>query len=65
MGRWVQTHKGAFLIGAGALMSLSLYVAIREKKKDCQNTGLIFFGLALLVTISLITYTKIRYGYII
>ena len=46
-------------------MSISLFVAVREKKEKCKNTGLIFFAVAVTITLALIVYTRIKYGYII
>jgi len=43
-------------------MSLSFFSAIREKKKNGKNTGLIIFSVALVFTLSLWAYTKMKYG---
>jgi hypothetical protein len=43
-------------------MSLSLFSAIREKKKNGKKTGLVIFSVALIITLSLLAYTKMKYG---
>ena len=47
------------------MMTLSLFSAIQEKRKKQRNTGLIAFGLALAITVFLLSYNKIKYGYFI
>jgi len=44
-------------------MSFSLFQAVKEKKKTGKSTGLILFAIALTATASLLSYTKLRYGY--
>lgn len=44
-------------------MAASMASAIRERIINGKNTGLIIFGIALVVTAALLTYTKISYGY--
>ena len=65
MGRWIQTHKETFLAIAISLMALSLFTAVREKKRTGKNTGLITFAMAFAIAALLLSYTKIRYGYFI
>jgi len=45
------------------MMALSLFSAINEKKKKNTNTGLIAFGLAMAITVFLLGYNKLRYGF--
>jgi hypothetical protein len=61
--RWIQTHKLAFFSIAISMMALSLFSAINEKKKRNTNTGLIAFGLAMAITVFLLGYNKLRYGF--
>jgi len=63
LGRWIQTHKLTFFSIALSLMALSLFSAIQEKRKKRGNTGLIAFGLALVISAFLLSYNKIVYGY--
>jgi len=65
IGEWIQNHKIVFFAGALSLMTMSLVAAIQEKKKKGKNTGLIIFGIALVITSALLSYNKIRYGYFI
>ncbi|NIQ96042.1 MAG: hypothetical protein GWN87_18920, partial [Desulfuromonadales bacterium] len=51
--------------GAVAMMGLSLFSAIREKRKRGKNTGLVVFAVALVVTTALLLYNKVRFGYFI
>jgi hypothetical protein len=46
-------------------MALSLTSAVRDKIKKGNNTGLIIFSIASVVTLSLLFYNKIMYGYFI
>jgi len=63
ISRWVPQHKGLFLLAAILLISLSLFTAVREKKKTGKNTGLILFSVALVLSLLLFSYSKSRYGY--
>ncbi|MDB4285639.1 hypothetical protein N9903_01900 [bacterium] len=65
VSRWIQTHKLTFFSIALSMMALSLFSAINERRKKQKNTGLIAFGLALLITAFLLSYNKIKYGYFI
>jgi hypothetical protein len=65
MGNWLKSHKEVFLALAVLLMTLSLASAIRDKIKKGKNTGLIIFSIASVVTVSLLFYNKIKYGYFI
>ena len=65
MGSWIQNNKEVFLGGAVAMMGLSLFSAIQEKRKKGKNTGLIVFGFAMVVTTALLLYNKVRFGYFI
>lgn len=47
------------------MMTLSLVSAVREKRIKGKNTGLAAFGAALVITIFLLSYNKIRFGYFI
>ena len=62
VSRWIQTNKLTFFSIAISMMALSLYSAIREKKKKNTNTGLIAFGLAMAITGFLLSYNIIKYG---
>jgi len=44
-------------------MGLSLTSAVRDKIKKGNNTGLIIFSFAFVVTLALLFYNKIMYGY--
>ena len=48
-----------------AMMSLSLFSAVREKRRKGKNAGLVAFATALVITALLLSYNKIRYGYFI
>ena len=63
MSRWIQGHKEVFFAVALSLMTLSLFSAIREKKVHGKNTGLIIFSGALVITATLLSYNKVKYGY--
>lgn len=65
LGRWIQGNKEVFLAGAVAMMSLSLFSAIQEKRKKGKNTGLVVFAVAMVITTALLFYNKVRYGYFI
>jgi hypothetical protein len=65
MGNWIKSHKEVFLAFAIFLMALSLTSAVRDKIKKGNNTGLIIFSIASVVTLSLLFYNKIMYGYFI
>jgi len=65
VSRWIQTHKLTFFAIALSMMALSLFSAIQEKRKKQKNTGLIAFGLALAITVFLLSYNKLKYGYFI
>ena len=65
VGEWVQKNKIVFLAIALSLMTLSFGAAIYEFKKKDNLTGLIVFSFALVITASLLSYNKIRYGYFI
>ena len=65
VSRWIQTNKLTFFSIAISMMALSLYSAIREKKKKNTNTGLIAFGLAMAITGFLLSYNIIKYGVLI
>ena len=65
MSNWIQSNKEVFLVGAVAMMSLSLFSAIQEKRKKGKNTGLIVFGFAMVITTALLLYNKVRFGYFI
>jgi len=62
LGKWIPDHKGLFLVIALIFMSLSLYAAIKEKKNNGKNAGLIIFSIVSIITVSLLAYTKIQYG---
>jgi len=62
VGQWVPNHKGLFFLLAILLMSLSLFTAVREKKKTGKNTGLLLFSVALLLSILIFSYSRLRYG---
>jgi hypothetical protein len=47
------------------MMTLSLLSAIREKRRKQKNTGLIVFGVALVITALLLGYNRVKYGYFI
>lgn len=47
------------------MMTLSLIAAVREKRTKGKNTGLAAFGAALVITVFLLSYNKIRYGFFI
>jgi len=61
MGNWIKSHKEVFLAFAIFLMVLSLTSAVKEKVKKDDNTGLIIFSFAFVVTLSLLFYNKIMY----
>jgi len=63
MGNWIKSYKEVFLAFALLLMALSLTSAVRDKIKKGNNTGLIIFSIASVVTLSLLFYNKIMYGY--
>jgi len=65
MSNWIKNHKEVFLAFAIILMGLSLTSAVRDKIKKNNNTGLIIFSFAFVVTLSLLFYNKIMYGYFI
>jgi len=65
MSNWIKNHKEVFLAFAIILMVLSLTSAVRDKIKKDNNTGLIIFSFAFVVTLSLLFYNKIMYGYFI
>jgi hypothetical protein len=65
MGNWIKSHKEIFLAFAIFLMALSLASAVKDKIKKGNNTGLIIFSLASVVSLSLLFYNKIMYGYFI
>jgi hypothetical protein len=65
MGNWIKSHKEVFLAFAVLLMCLSLASAVRDKIKKGDKTGLIIFSIASAVTLSLLFYNKIMYGYFI
>jgi len=65
MSRWIQAHKLTFFSLAIAMMSLSLFSAVREKRRKGKNAGLVAFATALVITALLLSYNKIRYGYFI
>jgi len=65
MSNWIKSHKEVFLTFAIFLMGLSLTSAVRDKIKKGNNTGLIIFSIASVVTLSLLFYNKIMYGYFI
>jgi hypothetical protein len=65
MGNWIKSHNEVFLAFAIFLMLLSLTSAVRDKIKKGNNTGLIIFSIASVVTLSLLFYNKIMYGYFI
>lgn len=45
------------------MMGLSLFSAIQEKRKKGKNTGLVVFGVAMVITTALLLYNKVRFGY--
>jgi hypothetical protein len=45
------------------MMTLSLVSAIREKRNKGKNTGLIAFGAALIISVFLLSYNKVKYGF--
>ena len=63
MGQWLQSHKKLFLASAVFMLSLSLFSAVHEKKKQDANTGLIIFAIVAALTLALLSYNKIRFGY--
>ena len=63
MSRWIQTHKLTFLAIALSMITLSLFSAINEKRKKKTNTGLIAFGFAMAITVFLLSYNKLKYGF--
>lgn len=63
IGQWIPAHKKWFLAAALGLMALSLYAAFREKIRSGKNLGLVVTAVALLVTVSLLFYKWVRYGY--
>ena len=65
VSRWLQSHKVLFLSVALSMMTLSLLSAVREKRTKGKNTGLVAFGAALAITVFLLSYNKIRYGFFI
>jgi len=65
MGNWIKSHKEVFGVFAILLMVLSLTSAVRDKMKKANNTGLIIFSIAFVVTLSLLFYNKIMFGYFI
>jgi predicted Na+-dependent transporter len=62
IGQWIPRHKGWFLAIASLMLLLSLFSALRERKRIGKNTGLIIFALALIVTLGLF-HTKIASGF--
>jgi len=54
VGKWVPDHKGLFFLLATLLMSLSLFSAVREKKKTGKNIGLILSAVAILLSLLLL-----------
>jgi len=62
MGRWIQTHKTAFLAAAVLLMAASLANAVRERIVKGRNSGLVVFGVALLTTAALLAYSRVTNG---
>jgi len=65
MGTWLKSHKEIFLTVALLLMTLSFVSAVQEKMKKGKNTGLVIFFIASTITVSLLSYNKIKYGYFI
>ena len=63
LGGWIQGHKVWFLTAALGLISVSIFMAIRERKRTGRNTGLVVAAFALLLTLSLLAYNRLRYGY--
>ncbi len=64
MGRWIKTHKTAFLAAAVFFMTASLALAIRERIVKGKNSGLVIFTVALIATGALLVYTKLKNGYL-
>jgi hypothetical protein len=44
-------------------MALSLALALRERRKTGKNTALVIFAGAFAVTVAILGYYRIRYGY--